>query len=203
LPVRPSRLGSTQALVEDLLRYIVRTAHGLGDPEATAALRSRSRHRPQRHSSAVGPVRTRVLLSSRLLTPHMVAGPPRARGRRCPGLRRRAPSRVDRWLLHRRRVPWRTVDTPTVPTNELNGFETGTTLRPHRSSSDPIDRDRAETETNQRKGPFIDLPPGAPREDRSTWTVSAWRTRADQQERGAERKRALVTAAARAPCRRS
>jgi hypothetical protein len=39
-------------------------------------------------------------------------------------------------------------------TNELNGFETGTTLRPHRSSVDPINRDSAEADTNQRKGAF-------------------------------------------------
>jgi hypothetical protein len=50
-------------------------------------------------------------------------------------------------------------------TKELNGFETGTTLRPHRSSADPISRDSAETETNQRKGAFTRLspPPTPPR----------------------------------------
>src|SRR5216683_4511352 len=45
--LRPSRFGSTEALVEGLLRYTLRNARGLDDPEATAAPRSRSRHRPQ------------------------------------------------------------------------------------------------------------------------------------------------------------
>jgi len=53
-PVCPSQPGSTRALVGGLLRYIVRNAHGLGDPEATAALRSRSHHRPRWLGVTVG-----------------------------------------------------------------------------------------------------------------------------------------------------